>query len=328
MGAAGKMELRDEVLTAIPSLGAALKVKVAAGGANALSVGQLIMHHGFTMYWGAYSTEMYLWNKEGKKLPVVVKNWVPFLSTYDDDDIVCPAEEIPKSRAPAAPAERVARAVAEGLLPAGTMPKVVSLGVRVEVEDYQPDLDVDVPEGGLSLKDKANTLRHLMCHKPYNAACPSCRASRVNRRPHRRRPVSTHLPFERFGESVTIDHTGPYDPSHQGTLREAFAVVIYDLYSGYIGAYPCLTKTGAETIQHVQHFSGHDAIYYVYSDDSGEIAFACNYLRIPHDSSEPGEPQTNGVAERQVQEIKVATAANLKQAGLPHTYWNYAMKHA
>ena len=49
--------------------------------------------------------------------------------------------------------------------------------------------------------------------------------------------------------------------------------------------------------------------------------------RIPHDRSEAADPQSNGIAERQIQEIKQATIANLRQSGLPHRYWHYAMKH-
>ena len=41
--------------------------------------------------------------------------------------------------------------------------------------------------------------------------------------------------------------------------------------------------------------------------------------------SGPGDPQGNGMAERHVQEVNYGTAVGLGQAGLPHTYWNYAM---
>ena len=47
----------------------------------------------------------------------------------------------------------------------------------------------------------------------------------------------------------------------------------------------------------------------------------------PHDTSEAGDPAGNGIAERQIQEVKLGTACNLSQAGLPHRYWDFAMRH-
>ena len=52
-----------------------------------------------------------------------------------------------------------------------------------------------------------------------------------------------------------------------------------------------------------------------------------NSDRVPHDCSEPGDPQANGLAERHVQEVKYGVAACLGQAGLPHKYWCYAMNY-
>ena len=100
------------------------------------------------------------------------------------------------------------------------------------------------------------------------------------------------------------------------------------MFTGYIGAYPCLTKTAFETRENLEHFKGRQVIEYMYSDGAYEIDLACRNLWIPHDTSEAGEPQGNGIAERQVQEVKQATIANLAQAGLPHRYWHMAMKHA
>ena len=67
---------------------------------------------------------------------------------------------------------------------------------------------------------------------------------------------------------------------------------------------------------------------FLYSDGSQEIANAARLDGTPHTACEPGDKQANGIAERQVQEIKLCTASNLAQAGLPHPYWVYAMNHA
>ena len=47
-----------------------------------------------------------------------------------------------------------------------------------------------------------------------------------------------------------------------------------------------------------------------------------------HDTSKAGDAQGNGIAEQMISEMKTAAACNLEQAGLPHMYWSYAMRHA
>jgi len=65
----------------------------------------------------------------------------------------------------------------------------------------------------------------------------------------------------------------------------------------------------------------------LYADNSGEIASACALLGILRKTGEAGDPQGNGVAERQIQEVKLGSAANLARAGMPHQYWHHAMRH-
>ena len=78
----------------------------------------------------------------------------------------------------------------------------------------------------------------------------------------------------------------------------------------------------------MQHYRARERINYMYSDGSGEIEAACKMDYINHDACAPGDKQANGIAERQVQEVKLATASNVAQAGLSHPYWSFAMRHA
>ena len=67
-------------------------------------------------------------------------------------------------------------------------------------------------------------------------------------------------------------------------------------------------------------------ILFAYVDDSPELAKALEELGTANDSSTPGVPRTNGVAERQVQEVVAGTRTMLLQGGLPACFWVYAMR--
>ena len=78
------------------------------------------------------------------------------------------------------------------------------------------------------------------------------------------------------------------------------------------------------------HFAGAEKIKSVYSDCSREIAKAVKCLSkapIPHLTSTPGMPATNGIAENKVKRSIVGTRANLLQAGLPCCWWPFAGPH-
>jgi hypothetical protein len=64
-----------------------------------------------------------------------------------------------------------------------------------------------------------------------------------------------------------------------------------------------------------------------YSDRSGEIERALRELHIVSDTSQPGVPQNNAVAERLVQDILEGTRTALLHAGLPPCFWEYACQH-
>ena len=192
-----------------------------------------------------------------------------------------------------------------------------------EVSDEEPA--GEEPE---SLQQRALSTQHLMCHKPFNARCKVCVAVRSRKRRHMRRLRAVGQDLEAFGEAVTCDHIIAETQARESIEGHMYAVVIYDLYTRFVGAYPSLTKTSMETLQHLQKWRGKDEIKFMYSDGSKEIANACRLEQVPHTACEPGDKQANGIAERQVQEIKLTTASNLAQAGLPHPYWVYAMNHA
>ena len=77
----------------------------------------------------------------------------------------------------------------------------------------------------------------------------------------------------------------------------------------------------------IRHFMGYRKIDIFYSDRSSEIERALRDLHIVPDTSQPGVPQNNAVAERLVQDICEGTRTALLRAGLPPCFWEYACQH-
>ncbi len=106
------------------------------------------------------------------------------------------------------------------------------------------------------------------------------------------------------------------------------AVMFHDLHTKFVGVHLVLTHGTADTHRSLQHFPGDSVIKHVHSDRAGELMAACRLLGIPHDCTERGDAQADGVAERRVGEIEGAAVAALQQSGIPHQFWNEAVAHA
>ena len=87
------------------------------------------------------------------------------------------------------------------------------------------------------------------------------------------------------------------------------------------------SNSGVETASQLRVWRGRDSIIHVHSDGSGELDWVCRYEGITHDQTEPGDKQSNGIAEGFVQISKLGSATVLYQAGLTHVYWNYAFHY-
>ncbi|MFM7989283.1 MAG: hypothetical protein ACKPKO_59215 [Candidatus Fonsibacter sp.] len=94
-------------------------------------------------------------------------------------------------------------------------------------------------------------------------------------------------------------------------------LAMMDAYSGLKAAYPMCDKSADSTMMAIQHLKGNREISRFYSDRSGEIERALRVLHITSDTSQPGVPQNNAVAERLVQDVLEGTRTALLRAGLP-----------
>ena len=131
------------------------------------------------------------------------------------------------------------------------------------------------------MKAEAKSTEHLMGHKKFNPWCKICQYIRSRRKRHFRKPVPLGARLTYFGEIITCDHLVAETPGAQSIEGHLYALMFFCLFSKFLGAYPVLTKTGMETLQCLQTFRGKDQIDLIYSDNAGEIEFACRVERIP-----------------------------------------------
>ncbi|MFM7981467.1 MAG: hypothetical protein ACKPKO_19335, partial [Candidatus Fonsibacter sp.] len=98
-------------------------------------------------------------------------------------------------------------------------------------------------------------------------------------------------------------------------------------FSGLKVAYPMPDKSADSKLMAIKLFKGNRESSRFYSDRSGEIERALRFLHIPSDTSQPGVPQNNAVAERLVQDVLEGTCTSLLRAGLPPCFWDFACQH-
>ena len=110
-----------------------------------------------------------------------------------------------------------------------------------------------------------------------------------------------------------------------GQSGEECAFVILDVFSGLIFAYPAITKDATEVEESLAHFSGRRRIETLYTDGALEIAKAAEDMPINRETSLPGRPSNNSLAERTNQTVVGGTTATLICAGLPPCFWSHAM---
>ena len=125
-----------------------------------------------------------------------------------------------------------------------------------------------------------------------------------------------------FGDLVTFDFV---TASGDHEVEGRYALIIRDIYTGIIMAYPTARRDTDSVVRAIKHFCGRRKIKQVYSDDGPELINACVELKLNHDLSLPGRPQNNSLAERTNQFIIDQTSACLVHAGLPTCYWVQAI---
>ena len=138
-------------------------------------------------------------------------------------------------------------------------------------------------------------------HRDRN--CEICHRTKITRAPCRRRNGGAVPRAENFGDLITGDHKVLSEVC-ESRNNHLHAVVVQDLATQWIKAYPCKTQTSQETQRSLQKFLEPDRKPEVnYTDNSVECGKACEDLSWNHCTSTPHRSETNGIAERAVRRV-------------------------
>ena len=163
-------------------------------------------------------------------------------------------------------------------------------------------------------------------HFPKDRNCEICQRIKITRAPCRRRNGEAVPRAEKFGDLITADHMVLSD-NCESRNNHRCAVVVQDLATQWIQAYPCKTKTSQETQRSLQKFlEPHRKPKVIYTDNSLEFGKSCEDLSWNHCTSTPHRSETNGIAERAVRGVKDGTSAVLLQSGLDESWWADSME--
>ena len=128
-------------------------------------------------------------------------------------------------------------------------------------------------------------------HFPKDRNCEICQRTKMTRAPCRRRNGGAVPRAENFGDLITADHKVLSD-NCESRNNHRYAVVVQDLATQWIQAYPCKTKTSQETQRSLQKFLERDRKpKVIYTDNSLEFGKACEDLSWNDCTSTPHRDQ-------------------------------------
>ena len=151
--------------------------------------------------------------------------------------------------------------------------------------------------------------------------CEVCLRTQMARALCRKRTGDAVPRAKTFGDLITADHK-VVNEGGESRNNHRYAVVVQDLATQWIQAYPCKNKTSQETQRSLQKFLEPERKpKVIYTDNSLEFGKACEDLSWNHSTSTPHRSETNGIAERAVRRVKEGTSAVLLQSGLNENWW-------
>ena len=163
-------------------------------------------------------------------------------------------------------------------------------------------------------------------HFPKDPNCDICLKTKITRASCRRRNGEAVPRAANFGDLITADHKVLSD-NCESRNNHRYAVVVQDLATQWIQAYPCKNKTSQETQKSLQEFLEPTRKPKVTcTDNSLEFDKSCEELSWNHCASTPHRSETNGIAERAVRRVKEGTSAVLFQSSLDEKWWADSME--
>ena len=162
---------------------------------------------------------------------------------------------------------------------------------------------------------------NVYTHFPEDLNCEISKRTKITRAPCRRRNGEAVPRAVNFGDLITADHKVPSD-NCESRNNHRYAVVVQDLATQWIQAYPCKNKTSQETQRSLQKFLEPERKpKVIYTDNSLEFGKACEDLSWNHCTSTPHRSEINGIADRAKHRVKEGTSGVLLQSGLNESWW-------
>lgn len=175
------------------------------------------------------------------------------------------------------------------------------------------------------VQDTINS-NHYLTHLPaLPKLCEACRVGKT--RDVKRFANKFRRELTAFGDIITCDHLDFLVPSvGEGSDHGCSkALVIHDLYSGFLACMPVKRQDEECTYQALLTFiDPRKKPLLIYSDNAGGIQNAVARLGVPWETSQPGVPRNNSRIERQNQLLLDGIRSLLSQSGLPNCFWAYA----
>ena len=115
---------------------------------------------------------------------------------------------------------------------------------------------------------------HYIMHRPKMANCEACQQAKMFHRRCRRSQGETRAVRHNakvFGDVITMDHVSSDGDAGMSLSGNVTALIVRDVATGWLEAYPAGSKCTEEVIHALQHFvSPTDKVGLVASDDALE----------------------------------------------------------
>ena len=177
-------------------------------------------------------------------------------------------------------------------------------------------------KGVEALKAEAKSIHHLMTHVPKNPYCEVCKRAKMHKPPSYQVGGTRTIEAKSFGDHITgADHVIVQQDKDSEIEESRLALVVKDVKTAFLYAYPSALKSEEECIASLQHFvSSADKVGNFYSDNAKELKRAAKKHGWRHELSKAHIHQSNAV-----RATTEGTRSNLLQAGLSHVY---CLEHA
>ena len=328
MTAHGEVQTHEEAIVYVKELDIFLTVKVLENTPAVLSLGKLCAENGYSYEW-INGQEPHL-IKNGIRIPCNTENFVPIVvpglsssSSGSSSTLRTPMKQERHSSSSSSTSSSSPTGKPEEIQ-ANKIPKTNKKESKREqsdplcseipewLQEFRENLvDDEIPVHGDSHASSSHEVslepttkrredlgkHNVHTHFPKDRNCEICKRTKITRAPRRRRNGEAVPRAVNFGDLITADHKVPSD-NCESRNNHRYAVVVQDLATQWIQAYPCKNKTSQETQRSLQKFLEPERKPKVnYTDNSLGLGKACEDLAWNHCTSTPHRSETNGIGE-------------------------------